>query len=47
VTVSKLLAILAMLNSWDWDLTVVDKDGNPIRGATIVETDEGLKVKLT
>jgi hypothetical protein len=38
--------LIAVLKAWDGDLKVIDKNDNPVRGARIVETKDGPKVKL-
>lgn len=43
MTVRQLMEVLA---GWDGDLKVVDKEDRAVRGARIVETKDGPKVKL-
>lgn len=42
----KVQALIAVLQGWDGELKLIGKDDKPIRGARIVETKDGPRVKL-
>lgn len=38
--------LIAVLEGWDGDLKIVDKDERPVRGARVIQTEDGPKIKL-